>query len=255
MDTPPKIGLALGGGVVRGLAHIGVLEVLERHAIPLHCVTGASVGSLVGSAYCAGLSLAEIRAMALRLHWWDLGALTWPRRGLLSFRKLEALLIRTRGDLTFDQLHRPFAVAATDMETGAPVMLHTGRVAPAVHASCAVPGVIAPVEIDGRLLGDGNFSDSIPVRAARTLGANYVIGVDIMPPRLRRRLGPPGYLMAAIEILIQRAGDGLVEADCLIQPALSGATYLRFSKAHQLIALGAQAAEAQIPRIKQALGQ
>jgi NTE family protein len=147
----------------------------------------------------------------------------------------------------------PFAVMATDINTGKPVKLSTGRVAPAVRASASVAGFVTPVELDGKLLVDGSFSDTVPVQAVREMGAEYVIGVDIFTPYIRRWLGPFGYGLAAIEIMVENAGSGVEQADCLIAPQLAGTTYVRFSKWEEFYRLGRQAAEVKLPAILKAI--
>lgn len=257
-DSPsnprPIVGLALGGGVARGAAHVGVLAALERAGIPIDVVAGASAGALIGAAVCAGWDAARLMGLAIRMRWWHIASLTFSPRGFLSFAKLERWLAQFSDAHNFDQLHLPFIVAATDLETGEAVWLRQGNVARAVRASCSVPGFVVPIEWDGRILGDGNFSDSLPVAAARSLGAEYVIGVDIFRPKLRRWLGPLGYGLAGLESAIRATGGGTTQADCLISPCLSGKTYLRFGKAVEMIKLGERAAEEKIPAIRRALG-
>lgn len=248
-----RVGLALGGGAVRGLAHLGALAVLEREGIPIDCVAGTSVGSVVGAAYCAGLRAEKLKDIAAQAEWRTLASLTWPTQGFVSFAKLERWLVALLGDLDFEQLALPFIAVATDMENGQPVFLREGRLAPAVRASCSVPGIVTPVKMDGRLLGDGGISDNLPIAAVRVLGADYVIGVDICRPALRRRWGPLGLGFTALETLVQRVGGGLEAADCLISPDLSGFSYVRFSQREELIARGAQAAEQQLALIQAAL--
>jgi NTE family protein len=245
-----RIGLALGGGAVRGLAHLGVLAVLDRERIPIDCIAGTSVGSLVGAAYCAGLGVENLNQVVAQVNWRTIASLTWPAQGFVSFAKLERWMVKLLGDLDFADLGIPFAAVATDIESGQPVLLREGRLAPAVRASCSIPGIVPPVKMDGRLLGDGVTSDNLPVAAARALGADCVIGVDICRPALRRRWGPLGMGFTALETLAQRAGGGLEAADCLISPDLSGFSYVRFSQRRELIARGIQAAEQQLPLIK-----
>lgn len=248
-----RIGLALGGGVARGLAHIGVLSVLERAGVPIDCVAGTSAGSIMGAAYCAGLGLERIREEAARLRWHHIASLVWPSRGLFSFDKLERWAVNKLGDITFADLKIPFAAVATDMRTGEPVVLCKGRVAPAVRASCSFPGLVTPIELEGRLLCDGFVSDILPVSAVRAMGADYVIGVDILAPAIRPYLGALGYGIVGIEIMAQRAGQGCEQADCLISPDLAGVSYLRLDH-KKLIALGERAAEEKLSIIQAALG-
>jgi NTE family protein len=247
------VGLALGGGVVRGLAHVGVLSELIRAGIPIDLVAGTSAGSIIGAAYCTGVSIERIRAFSEYFRWRRFARLVWPVRGWISFDKLARLMISEFGDLKFSDLKTPFAVIATDLGTGEAVTLRQGRIAPAVQASCSVPGFVTPVEIDGRLLGDGSLVNTVPVSVLREMGADYVIGVDIFSSALRSRLGPFGLGMTAIEILVRGAGGGIREADCLISPELAGMTYLRFSQRKDLIRLGAESARAQLDGIRSAL--
>lgn len=253
MPDNKRIGLALSGGVSRGPAHIGVLNVLAQQGIPIDCVAGVSAGSIIGAVFCAGVPLEMINELGGRIGWRRIAQLVWPRRGFISFRKLERFLIDLIGDVEFHQLKVPFAVVATDLLTGEPVVIKEGRVATAVHASCAVPGFVEPVERDGRLLGDGGVSCNLPGKQVRALGADYVIGVDLMQPHLRRRMGPFRFGAMALETLIQRSGGGLESADCLIQPTLAGFNSLTFGRAAFLIERGEAAAQHQQETILAAL--
>jgi NTE family protein len=256
MDNPDskRIGLALSGGISRGPAHIGVLNILAQQGVPIDSVTGVSAGSIIGAVFCAGVPLEKMNELALQIGWRRLARLVWPRRGFISFKKLERFLIDLIGDVDFQQLKIPFAVVATDLLSGEPVVLKEGRVATAVHASCAVPGFVEPVERDGRLLGDGGVSCNLPGKQVRALGADYVIGVDLMQPHLRRRMGPFRFGAMALETLIQRSGGGLDTADCLIQPMLAGFNSLVFGRAAYLIECGEAAARQQQETIRTALG-
>ncbi len=248
-----KVGLALGGGVARGLAHVAVLKVLAEAGIPIDYVAGTSAGSLVGSTFCAGMSLDAVEQMALRLRWWHIARPVWPSRGFVSFEPMLKWLERQVGKINFEDLKIPFAAVATDLETGHPVTLCRGPLGPAIQASCSVPGLVAPVEIGGRLLGDGSVSNTIPVDVLREMGADYVIGVDIFANAMRPRWGPFGMAFNALEILIERAGGGIDQADCLISPKLSGQTYFRFSRREEFLLLGEQAARDRVERIRQDL--
>jgi NTE family protein len=248
-----RIGLALSGGISRGPAHIGVLNVLTAQGVPIDCVTGVSAGSIIGAVYCAGLPLEQMNELALRIGWRRIARLTWPRRGFIHFRRLERLLIDLIGDVEFRDLKIPFAVVVTDLLTGAPVVIDEGRVVTAVHASCAVPGFVEPVERGGRLLGDGGVSCNLPGKQVRALGADFVIGVDLMQPHLRRRGGPLRFGALALETLIQRSGGGLDAVDCLIQPALAGFNSLLFNRPAYLIERGEAAARQQQAAILAAL--
>ena len=255
MDTRyrRRVGLALGGGVLRGIAHVGVLSVLVEAGIPIDYVAGSSSGAIIGAAYCLGVPIDEMLRRAKSFRWWKALRPVWPARGLFSFDGLADWLIKQQGDLHFSDLKLPFVVMTTDLGAGAPHPIFEGRLAPAIQASCSVPGVIAPVEMDGRLLVDGAISCSLPVPVLRQMGAEYVIGVDIFAPKIRRFLGPLGYGLAAFEVLVERAGSGVRLADCLIRPALSGKSYVRISQAHTLYELGRLGAMEKLDDIRQAL--
>lgn len=258
MDSPvrprKRVGLALGGGVARGLAHIGVLTVLEHSSIPVDFVAGASAGSLIGAPYCAGFPVEALRQVAMKLRWWHFARLVWPSCGLVTFEKMAHWLVKILGDVHFHDLPIPFAAVATDIDSGEPVKLCTGRVAPAVQASCSVPGLVVPVEINGRLLADGCLSNTLPVDVVRAMGADYVIGVDIFTSRIRPRWGSFGMGVNGLEILLRRAGGGTQAADCLISPQLGGKTYFRFSRREEFFALGQQAALEKLDQIRVDLG-
>ena len=249
-----RVGLALSGGAARGLAHVGVLRVLERERVPVDYIAGTSAGSLVGAAYAAGLRGDRLEQLALEARWRRLARPTWSRYGLVSFAKLESWLVGIIGDLTFADLAVPCAAVATDLETGQPVILSEGRVAPAVRASCSVPGIVPPLELDGRMLTDGGVSNNLPISVVRDMGADIVIAVDLMIPLGRRPAGLMEVGVASIRYLIARAGDSPATADLYIGIPLWGiGSLVRLSAGKWLMAVGRQAAEQVMPDIKAAL--
>lgn len=246
-----KVGLALGGGVAHGLAHVGVLLALERAGIPVDCIAGTSAGALIGAFFAAGWTAEQMRTAALGLGWRHIARPARPGcGGLVSFDQMQRFLVKQLGDLSFSDLPRCFAAVTTDLETGECVPVTRGRLAPAVQASTAVPGFVVPVEIDGRLLGDGAVSDNLPVATARALGADYVIGVSVFGMHLRRARGPLSRGLAAVESAVRWAGGGLRLADCIIEPDIASYSYVRFRYREELIALGEAAAEAKISEIR-----
>jgi NTE family protein len=250
MMARKRIGLALSGGAARGAAHLGVLRVLERENIPIDVVSGVSAGSVTGALYCAGIPLADMLGALADFNWHHITSLTFPRHGLFSFEKLEKYLVKWIGDVSFSELHKPFAVGTTDLLTGRPVTFTTGRVAPLVRASCSIPGLIVPVEYGDYWLVDGGVSCNLPSQAARLLGADFVIGVDLVKPYVRRSFGAPGIASTALEILIRHSGGGIEAADLVIAPALDNKTYSRFSRYREMIELGEQATEAVLPILR-----
>jgi len=249
------IGLALGGGVARGAAHVGVLSVLEREGIPIGCVAGTSAGSVVGALYCAGLGLADLPNILNGFGWGAIARPVLSRRGLLSFARLEQWLIEKIGDVTFAGLRRPFAVVASDLITGQAVVIREGRVAPAVRASCSMPGLVVPIDLDGRTLVDGSIANSVPGAAVRALGADFVIGVNLFDLAAPRPSGLLSIALASLEHLLRYSGGGLEACDCLISPQLAGKSYSSFGGREEMAALGARAAEAQLQALRQALGE
>ncbi len=249
-----RVGLALGGGVARGSAHIGVLKCLEHAGIPIDVVAGTSIGSVIGACYSAGISADQMEKTVSTFTWRHIARPVLSRQGFVSFAPMEDWLVRLIGDVQFSDLVRPFVAVASDLASGEPHVLGLGRVAPAVHASSAVPGLVVPVELDGRLLCDGGISCNLPAGPVRALGADFVIGVDLMAWQTRPTWGPPGYGFSALENMIRRSGGGLDKADCLITPDLKKHFYLSFQSYTELIAEGEAATEQALPAIRAALG-
>jgi len=250
-----KIGLALSGGSVRGAAHLGVLEVLEREDIRPDCVAGVSAGSAVGALYCAGLNLDEIKRLALGLQWRKLGRVTRPRLGFFDGKRLEEYLEEIIGPLRFEELEIPFAAVAVDIVRGELVVLKEGPVAPAVRASCAIPGLFTPVEREEQILVDGGVLNNLPVSVLRDMGADYVIAVDLLPPTIWGARPQNLFEMVYLTYytLLRPAHGEASGADCLIVPDIAKFNWVDFSQVPALIEKGRQAAEARIEQIKQDL--
>lgn len=189
----PKIGLALGGGGARGWAHIGVIRALQEAGVEITCVAGTSMGALVGAAFAAG-QLDALEASARQVNWkevlYHFFEVTLPRSGLIDGRKVVAFIRRHVPPPRIEQLRIPFAAVATDIETGREVILWRGDVLEAVRASISIPGIFTPTRWNGKILADGGLVNPVPVSAARALGAEWIIAVDVRPVRLvsaRRR--------------------------------------------------------------------
>lgn len=251
-----RVGLVLSGGGALGGAHIGALEVLEGAGIRPSCVAGTSAGSAVGAVYCAGLSLERIHELAVTLQWSNLGRVVRPRGGFFDGSRLESSLIELIGDRTFDQLPIPFAAAAADILRDELVILREGRVAPAVRASCAFPGVFTPLEYEGRLLVDGGLINNLPVSAAIEMGAEYVIAVDLSAPLVGSRKPPANLLemwFLSLATLIRNADREAHLANVVIAPAVGQFNWVDLSQIPVLIERGRAAAEAVLPKILQDL--
>jgi NTE family protein len=254
---PKALGLALGGGAVRGAAHIGVLQVLEREGIVPDIVVGTSVGAAIGAAYAAGVSTSEISRLFHTARWHRLARLAWPNRlSLLDTAPLEALIQASIGVPMFEQLPRCFAAVACDILTGERVVLQTGLLARAVCASAAIPGLFPPVELDDRLLVDGGVVDNLPVDVARELGADYVIAVDLFPPPTgKQRPANLFEVLIGAGALWSRANHpDPATIECYILPDIGDYLLWDFNAVPELEAHGRAAAEQVIVRLKADLG-
>jgi predicted acylesterase/phospholipase RssA len=182
----PKIGLVLGGGGARGLAHIGVLKVFARRNIPVDLLAGASMGGFMAAAYATGLSILELDAEAMRMtrltRMIRLVDLSGPRRGLIEGSRLRAYLCSLLGkDTRIENLPIPLALLAVDLLTGRLIVLREGRLVDAVQATMAVPGLFTPVRLGEYRLVDGGLLDNVPIDVARNMGADITIAVDVSP--------------------------------------------------------------------------
>lgn len=253
MGRRPRVGLALGAGSARGLAHLGVLQVLEEEQIPIDMIAGSSIGSMVGAFYAIGHDLKLLSKMAVQLNANSLLDLGVPRLGFVAGRRIsEFLYLLTKG-MTFADLKVPLGVVATDLELGEMVVIREGSVAEAVRASISIPGVFQPVELNGRLLVDGAVTESLPAGVVREMGADIVIGVDVSfgtkEVRIRSILD---VFWQSIEILERQVFTSRVsQADVLIQPAVCHIGSSKFDRAEECIKLGIEAARQVIPQIKE----
>lgn len=253
-----KVGLALGGGFARGIAHVGVLQALLTHNIPIDYVAGTSVGSLVGAMFCAGLDPFLVERAAERTNWRALVRLKLRREGLLDAEGLERFLLGNVGDLQFHELRIPFVATATDLNTGTEVLLSEGRVAPAVRASCAFPGIFLPVRMGNRMLVDGGLVNNVPTTVSRRMGADVVVAVDLNRPAPEQR--PPRnllHIMLYSLAIVQRPQiiKQLQEADVLIQPDLNAYGVVEIERVREMVEIGRNAAEETIPAIRAAIAR
>jgi NTE family protein len=178
------IGLALGSGAARGLAHIGVLKVLEQAAIPIACIAGTSIGAFIGALYAAGVPLRQMEKALCDLDWRALTRLigpTLPTSGLLDGGKVASFMAELLPVKTFEELAIPLAVTATDVESGEALVIHQGSLLEGLHAATAFPGIFSPVPRNGRFLVDGGLCNPVPADVAYGMGARRVIGVSAIP--------------------------------------------------------------------------
>jgi NTE family protein len=252
-----RLGLALGGGAALGLAHIGVLKVLEEAGIRPYCVAGTSAGSIVGAAICAGWTWREIRERAQTLEWQKLASIVIPRRGVMRLDRLEAYLEQELGVRQFSDLAIPFAAVATDLTAGEPVVFDEGRVATAVRASCSVPGVFEPFAMNGRVLVDGGLVNDVPADVARRLGAEVVLGVNLNT-RVRHSSPPRNILdivYYSLEILVAAcAQKSIADADIVVSPQLEGFHYRDLGRVDELVQRGEEAMQSRLDELLRRLG-
>lgn len=246
-----RIGVALGGGFARGIAHLGVLRVLQEEKIPIDILTGTSAGALLAISFASGHSIAEIEKQARATRFKDFGNWRLSWLGLASNQKLEHYPRKFLGVSTFEDLKIPLAIAATDLATGEAAYFSHGPLGPALRASCAYPGMFVPVEIDGRLLVDGFLAAPVPVDAARSMGADLVIAVFLEAANNRT----PSSIVDVIGLsfaILQRHADleWRARADVIVEPMVKDFLWDDFEKTTELIAAGEMAARAALPRIR-----
>src|SRR5437868_14557689 len=187
---PVSIGLALGGGFARGIAHVGVLKVLEEENIPVSFVAGTSVGALIGAAYCSGISPAELEEIGVRVRFKHFASWTLSRYGFASNQRMIGFLSSILRVKTFEELRIPLAVTATDFSTGDGVVFESGPLIEPVRASCAYPGMFSPVRINGRWLVDGMLAHPVPTVPLREMGAQRVLAVHLKGTWTNSGAGP-----------------------------------------------------------------
>lgn len=281
----PRVGVALSGGAAKGLAHIGVLKVLEKTGMPIDCVSGVSMGSVVGGMYAAGYTAAEIESITTVVDWAELFSDRTARRMLpmenkpidsrdiISFpmngfvpgmpsgliegnnvvRLFSRLSLPRQRSEDFRELPIPFVTVAADLITGEAVVLDKGFLAEAIRASMAIPTVFSPVRIGGRLLVDGGLVRNLPAEDARNLGADIVIGVDVGKGEYTEE-ELTSFIAVSNQTMNLMLGEALVEqqklCDILIQPDLEGVSLSAYGDAPRIIRRGEEAALAMLPRLQ-----
>jgi NTE family protein len=251
--APPRIGLALGGGFARGIAHAGVLRVLEQHGIPIHCITGVSAGSIVAAACASGAQAEEIVRAACSMRFGDVARWSLGRMGFVVSERMKPFLQRLLKHYRFEEMRIPLGVVATDLCTGEPVSFRdTGDVFLPIRASCSYPGLFKPLRLDGRVLVDGAMSTEIPALLARELGATHVVSVHVPAPSCRL---PPADVFQVIrrcfQIMQVRNEDRWREAsDLVITPDLQAIEWDGFECGPELVKAGEAAALAVLPAIQ-----
>jgi NTE family protein len=249
----PAIGLALGGGFARGMAHIGVLKVLEEERIPVRIVAGTSVGALIGAVYCSGLSIEELEKVAHSCRFTTFARWTVSRYGFASNDRMVSFLTRVLKVKTFEDLRIPLGVTATDFNTGKGVVFHSGSIIDPVRASCAYPGMFLPVNIRGRWLVDGMLSYPVPTHPLRDMGAERVLAVHLKgqwskDSAPRNLFDVIGQSFAIAQDMMGHLWRGA--ADLVVEPDVAGFGYDDFKRAGELIRAGEVAMRHALPEVR-----
>lgn len=265
LENSKKVGLALGGGYARGLAHVGVLEVLEREGIPIDMIAGTSIGAIVGALYSRQADASKIKEEAMLLDWVGITSLvdpTLPKSGLIKGKRITNLLRRFIGNASFKDLKIPLACIATDIITGDEVVINEGSVLEAVRASFSIPVIFTVVKNRGRYLVDGGLVNPVPVSVVKEMGADFIIAVDVTPDirdraeRLTKndKTKEPGILQVitqSIYISTYLTAKAVSEgADIAIHPHLSHIGPSEFHRARECILEGELSAIDNVASIK-----
>lgn len=262
-----KIGLALSSGAIRGLAHVGALEVLEKEGIPIHMIAGTSAGAIVGALYARSTDASQTKNQVIDLISKRLALLRdlgLPKNGLIRGGKFKDWLRSIIGDIEFGDLSIPFACVATDIGTGEEVVIKQGLVVEGVRASVSLPAILSVVKWQDRYLVDGGLVNPVPVSVVREMGADFVIAVNVVPDvrdRMHRasdeqieNSNEPNIFSAIIGMLhiagSQVVRSSLEGADMVIQPQVTHIGFGDFHRLDDCILQGELAARSSVPEIK-----
>ncbi|NLP18392.1 MAG: patatin family protein [Firmicutes bacterium] len=249
----PKIGLALGAGALRGLCHLGLLQVFREENIPVSFVAGTSIGAVMGAFFAAGKDLQLLIDVAKHLRLRHLVDPIIPREGIIHGKKITELLHLFLQDITFAELQIPLAVVATDLQCGTEVVLQKGSVVDAVRASISIPGIFTPVIKDGQILVDGCLVNRVPIDTVRKMGAEKVIAVSILLPPLAQQLlkNVADIILQSFDVMqLQLTACKTQRAEIVIEPNVAKFSPARLDSVEECIQEGAEAARRALPQIR-----
>lgn len=251
----PLLGLALGGGFARGIAHIGVLKVLVENQIAIDALAGISSGSIAAAAFASGCTIEELIVAARSLRWNRFARWTLSRLGFATNERMESLFSRIFHCRTFEQLKLPLAVVAADIRTGESVIFRDGDLIMPVRASCSFPGLFVPIEYKGRLLVDGIVAGTVPVSAFR--GMDVVVAVNVQCNEFRQRPSSLFDVVGKSFHIIQNLNQSTWRDHCdlAIEPNLGDFGWDDFNRTEELIAAGELAARRALPALRNLLRQ
>ncbi len=248
----PTIGIALSGGAARGFAHIGALKVLQQEKIPIDFIMGASVGSIIGAAFAGGTPFETMLEICSTMRWRDIARIALSKRGLASIDRSDVFLNRLIQARTFEELAVPFYAVTTDIRTGETIVLSHGELMPALHASCAIPGLFVPVQIQGRSLVDGGVSANLPVLPLKQLGAEKVVLIDVSA-RIDERRPPQNIVQIMLQsmFIIGRSAARLArqQADVIVEPDINSYEWDDFKHCPEISLAGEMAMRRALPQI------
>jgi len=254
---PIKIALVLGGGAARGFAHVGVIKALEAQGITPDIIVGTSAGSVVGALYAAGYNGFELQQLSMKMDEGQVSDWSLPNRGMIKGEALQDFINRAVNNLTLEKMKKVLAVVATDLRSGEMIVFRTGNTGMAVRASSAVPGIFQPVNINGHEYVDGGLVSPVPVRVARSLGADFIIAVDISDkPQYSKTESSIDVLLQTFNIMGQAISrNELPEADMVIRPVTPGISSTDFKDKHLAVLQGEKAVAAILIELKDKLAK
>ncbi|RKD34391.1 patatin-like phospholipase family protein [Thermohalobacter berrensis] len=255
MSNKPKIGLALGSGAAKGLAHIGVLKALEENNIEIDYVAGSSIGALIGSIYCCGIDPDTIERIAMQLDrklWVDLSV---PKRGFIKGDRIEEIIKLLTKERNIEDLDKKLAIVATDLKTSKRYIFTEGPIYKAVRASISIPGIFIPLKMNNMVLVDGGVTDRLPVTVVKQMGADIVIGVDVGFSNNQGRINHIfDVILQSIDVMsMQILSNSVTHADILIEPHLSDIRPSRFDEVEKCVKRGYNEAKKRIGDINKVL--
>lgn len=264
-STRPKVGLALGGGSAKGLAHIGVIKILEQNNIPIDYVAGTSVGSMIGGFYAFSKNITEIEDIALKNNFNEYFSMFFDpvlNQGIIKGGKVVKFIESYIGQADFKSLKIPFACTATNIMNGEAIIENSGKVAAAIRASISIPVFFQPVERDGKYLTDGGMSIPVPVQVVKDMGADIVIAVNLYKNYIKTDAVKPGIFKVAdnsTDILLHHlANENVKTADIVISPQVEGFSWdslFTTEKSQKVIVAGEAATNEKMNEIKKLINK
>lgn len=256
----PKIGLALGSGGARGLAHIGIIKVLEKNNIPIDFIAGSSIGAMVGGFYAAGMSVEDIEKIVLDTNWRKLISLIDPylNQGIIGGEKVKKFIEGFVKRKKIEECKIPFTAVATDLKTGEIVVLNKGMMTRAIRASISIPLVFKPMEINGRMLADGGLSAPVPVEVVRSMGADLVIAINLDKYYQDESRLPGWYDIANDSLNILRhhlSISNTLTADLVVDIVNANTYWYQFVNGQNIILSGEKAMKKALPQLKELIYQ